>query len=460
MEKNGKKIASVLGAATVAAGIGIAAVAQACPQPAPPPPASDPTTFFNDVILTTNTNGTLNESGLSNFWELYNNANDSSMHPNNNVSQTNAALLSNVTVTYTVTNVVYTSGNLYNLTFAITEVTGNVLGATDTTTFSPSQNNSSLYQLEIENLDVSLTNVPAVSISATSGIDADFLASRVAAGRIFKFFNTSNTHELLDTAILSPEFSIVGNIASAAEFRSNVVNFLFHSFHESNVTVSLPQDSSSSTASVVIATGGAQYQYPERSGNLIDFAVNVSGPLSFPLDISTDFVAPTTNVTGSFLFEIPADVRINNIWNPDNQNSTAGEAELINSIGIILVGSVSNNNNVAPVEGDFPSATPIEYNAALALWNATGWVANTIRIPEQDGVALGETPFSSVTLSNHATPAADRATATLTVNLGGVTPGMNDEFLPLNGLIYSTQITFHPFRAEGERYVFGSWTTP
>ena len=124
---------------------------------------------------------------------------------------------------------------------------------------------------------------------------------------------------------------------------------------------------------------------------------------------------------------------------------------------------VTEENGVSPratpVESDFPNATTIEYNAALALWNATGWVANTIRIPEQDGVALGETPFSSVTLSNHATPVADRATATLTVSLGGVTPGTSDEFLPPNGLIYSTQITFHPFRAEGERYVFGNWTT-
>ena len=318
MKKGKKRIASILGAATIAAGTGIAAVAQACPSPT----SSEPVTNYFNALLGT-TDGVLNDSGLFQFWALYNAANNDALYPNNHVDEANKSLslLSNVRITFDITNVKNTSGNIYNLTFSMTKVVANVLGSTNTTTFSPSQNRNNLYQLRIEDFDISLPPFPRIlpvyvyspsnsipSVVIVDSIDNDFLVSTIVEKRVFEFYNTENANTLLDTIILSSEFSIEGSVVTPDAFRNAVIDFaLGNSLTLFDITVVLSEDIRSSVLSVEINTGSVSYMYPVPGENDASFTIPNTGPLRFTFDISTNFVAPTNqnSVTGVFEFQVP-----------------------------------------------------------------------------------------------------------------------------------------------------------
>ena len=394
MKKNKKIIASALGATTIAAGMGIAAVAQACPAPAP---ASDPVTnYYNDNVFTT-TNGVLDSNGLSEFWGFYIFANGSTV-----VAQDNTTLLSNVSVAFNITNIVNTSGSIYNFTFSMTRVTANILGSTNSTTFSPSGSRTYLYQLTIEGLDISQSGTMLPTITSTDGVDSDFLVSAIVERRVFEFYSSGNTNALLDTIVLSSGFSIEGNEVTPMDFRSNVTNFaLGMPLALTDITVTPPQSGASSVVSVSIATGSVSYMYPVSGGSPASFTIPTTGPLVFSFDISTDFAAPTSqsSVTGMFEFQVPPTVELSNIWNPNSQTLVPSQAALINAIGLIVEDSTNEEpagQLIAPVRSRFSNVSDAVFNAALGLWTATGWTPASFVLTTEGG--LGQTLFSAVSL--------------------------------------------------------------
>ena len=254
----------------------------------------------------------------------------------------------------------------------MTRVTANILGSTNSTTFSPSGSRTYLYQLTIEGLDISQSGTMLPTITSTDGVDSDFLVSTIVERRVLEFYSSGNTNALLDTIVLSSGFSIEGNEVTPMDFRSNVTNFaLGMPLALTDITVTPPQSGASSVVSVSIATGSVSYMYPVSGGSPASFTIPTTGPLVFSFDISTDFAAPTSqsSVTGMFEFQVPPTVELSNIWNPNSQTLVPSQAALINAIGLIVEDSTNEpaGQLIAPVRSRFSNVSDAVFNAALGL---------------------------------------------------------------------------------------------
>ena len=444
--KKRKQILTTLGAGTILSGVAIGAVAQMCNPDSPAD--TTVTAFFNNTVLSTNSNGYLTtssaSSGLENFWMFYQRALDSIDF---NIDVANTTFLSDVMVSFTITNEVANQDNTYSFDFNVNSVQASVLGLTERTDFAPSTGRENLFSISYRNATLDMNNIFNIE-GVNDLVNSDFSIETIAQQATTSFYNLTNENNVpvnIFRAITeSNGFTVNGATDSTDRgfITSNTVsNFsLSRSIQLSDVTIILPPNNASGENVIVeVSLAGIDISYEWSGFNYTTQQGTAS--LSFVLSLNANYDTPrqqilNQQVAGDFNFFAP-DIALNNVFSPENRNPNAAGQRALTAVGIALLSTTDTQGRTIRPTADganLAGINPLYLTAAQTLWDATGLESGTTTYTNTNA-RLDFTSFASAGIT---LPVPTATTTTISTSLQ-VELGIS--VTPTNGNRYSVVIT-------------------